>query len=46
MPISWPGGKKIKKIKVLYFLQLQKFEEIKWSYFFPFWPLGLDIDNL
>ena len=23
------------KIKVLYFLQLQKFGEIKWSYFFP-----------
>ena len=35
----------MKKIKVLYFLQLQKFEEIKWSYVIPFWPLGQDIGD-
>ena len=36
----------MKKIKVLYFPELQKFEKIKWSYFFHFWPPGRDIDNL
>ena len=36
----------MKKIKVLYFLELQKFEKIKWSYFSHFWPPGGDIDNL
>ena len=38
-------NEKMKKIKVLYFLQLQKFEKIKWSYFSPFWPLGRDIED-
>ena len=28
----------MKKIKVLYFLELQKFEKIKWSYFYHFGP--------
>ena len=36
----------MKKIEVLYFLEHQKFERIKWSYFFHFWPPGRDIDNL
>ena len=27
---------KNKKIKVLYFLEPQKFEKIRWSYFYPF----------
>ena len=36
----------MKKIEVLYFLELQKFEKIKLSYFFHFWPPGRDIDNL
>ena len=35
----------MKKRKVLYFMQLQKFETIKWSYFSPFWPLGRDIEE-
>ena len=34
----------MKKLKVLYFLKL-KFEEMKWSDFFPFWPLGRDIGD-
>ena len=36
----------MKKIKVLYFLELQKFEKIKWSYFYHFWTPGQDIDIL
>ena len=32
-------------IKVIYFLELQRFEKIKWSYFSHFWPLGGDIDD-
>ena len=36
----------MKKIKVLYFLELQKFEKIKWSYFSHFWPECRDIDNV
>ena len=34
----------MKKIKVLYYLELQKFEKIKWSYFYHFWTLDGDID--
>ena len=34
----------MKKIRVLYFLELQKFEKIKWSYFYHFLPPGRDID--
>ena len=34
------------KIKVLYFLQLQKFEKVKWSYYSQFWLLGGYIDEL
>ena len=37
---------KMNKIEVLYFLELQKFEKIKWSYFSHFWPPGRDIDNV
>ena len=37
---------KIKKMRVLYFLELLKFQKIKWSYFFNFWPLHRDIDDL
>ena len=33
------------QIKVLYFLKLQKFEKINWSYFSPFWPVGRDIED-
>ena len=36
----------MKKIEVHYFLEFQKFEKIKWSYFFHFWFLGRDIDDL
>ena len=36
----------MKKIKVLYFLELQKLEKIKRSYFYQFWPPGRDIDIL
>ena len=36
----------MKKMKVLYFLELQKFEKIKWSYFSYFWPPGRDFDNV
>ena len=43
--ISRPRGWKCKKIKVLYFLQLQKFEKVKWSYFVQFLPLGWDIHD-
>ena len=34
------------KQNVLYFLELQKFEKIKWSYFSHFWPPCRDIDNV
>ena len=37
---------KMKKIRELYFLELSKFEKAKWSYFYHFWPLGQDIDDL
>ena len=39
------GAKKEKK-RVLYFLEFQKFEETKGSYFNHFWPLGRDIEDL
>ena len=35
---------KMKKIRVLNFLELLKFQKIKWSYFFHFCLLHRDID--
>ena len=37
---------KMKIMRVLYFLQLLMFQKIKCSYFFYFWPLGRNIDDL
>ena len=39
-------GPLIKKIRPLYFLQLLKFQEIKWSYFFDWRPTDRDITDL
>ena len=37
---------RMEKIRELYFLELSKLEKAKWSYFYNFWPLGRDIDDL
>ena len=34
------------KVRRLYFLKLFKLQKIKYLYFFHFWPLGQDIDDL
>ena len=39
-------GPLMKKIRPLYFIQLLKFQEIKWSYFFYWRPTDQDINDL
>ena len=38
--VSDTQGPKLKKVRPLCFLKLQKLKRTKWSYFFQFWPLG------
>ena len=44
LSISRPIGQTLKKIRLLHFLELEKFEKIKWSYCYWFLPQGWYID--
>ena len=37
---------KMEKVRPLYFLKLLKLQKIKYHYFFHFWPLSRDIEDL